>query len=61
MIEIADLSERQPHLTICTPGAVHVVPVTLVRDVIAGRQPAEVLSELVLQRIIEEWLEAVSG
>ena len=54
MATVSGLSRR--HLTICTPGAVHFVHVKLVRDVIAGRQSVDVLSEAVVRRIIEEWL-----
>lgn len=57
MATVSDLSRR--HLTIRTPGAIHFVHVKLVRDVIAGRQPVEVLSEPVVRRIIEEWLVCV--
>jgi len=31
----------------------------LLRDVIAGRQPSSILTEPVLQRIVEEWMEKV--
>lgn len=61
MVEVSDLSERLPHLTVPASDGVHVIPVSLIRDVIAGRQPASILSEPVVQRIIEEWLEVVSG
>lgn len=60
MVEVSDLSERLPHLTVTASDGVHVIPVSLIRDVIAGRQPAAILSESLLQRIIEEWL-AVKG
>jgi hypothetical protein len=60
-MSIEDLSERQPHLTVPASDGVHVIPVSLVRDVIAGRQPSSILTEPVLQRIVEEWLGFVSA
>lgn len=35
---IIEISEKQPHLTINGKNAVHVLPVSLVRDVIEGRK-----------------------
>lgn len=61
MKQVADLSERQPHLAIPASDGVHVIPVSLMRDVIAGRESIAILTEPVLQRIIEEWLQSVSG
>ena len=47
----------EPHIVIECADGVHVLPVSLIRDVIAGRKRAEVLTEPVLQKIIQEWLE----
>ncbi|WP_280288929.1 hypothetical protein [Pseudomonas sp. BN417] len=42
-MNIADLGERQLQVVIQLPGAVHLIPVTLVRDGRAGRAGACVL------------------
>lgn len=57
MAEPIDLGERLPHVVAQTMGAAHVIPVTLLRDVIAGRTEASILTEPVLRRIVEEWLQ----
>lgn len=56
MAEPINLGERLPHVVVQTDGAVHVIPVTLLRDVIAGRTEASILTEPVLRRIVGEWL-----
>ncbi|WAG76979.1 hypothetical protein LMK08_16520 [Metapseudomonas furukawaii] len=57
MGETTDLGERLPHVVVQTEGAAHVIPATLLRDVIAGRTEASILTEPVLRRIMEEWLQ----
>lgn len=61
MSNVADLGERLPHVVVQTEGAAHVIPVTLLRDVIAGRAEASILTEPVLRRIVEEWFEHVGA
>ncbi len=58
--DIHDIAERRPHLTVAADDGVHVLPCDLVRSVIAGGKPSAVLTEPVVRRIIEEWLEGVT-
>lgn len=57
---VADITDRQPHVIIDASDAVHQIPHSLLRDVIAGRQPSSILTEPVLQRIVEEWMQLVA-
>ena len=57
MNNVTDLGERLPHVTVACTDGVHVIPATLLRDVIAGRTEASILTEPVLRRIMEEWLQ----
>jgi len=58
MSEVIDLAEHQPHLTVLTDEAVHVVPVSLVRDWIRGvGEPPQDL----VRTVLREWLEAIEG
>ncbi|MGX1186686.1 hypothetical protein AB7M29_004365 [Pseudomonas sp. F-14 TE3623] len=59
--EIHDLADHRPHLTIAVDDGVHVMPVALVREVIAGDKPSSILTEPVVRRIIEEWIERVTA
>ncbi|KRV72611.1 hypothetical protein AO738_04005 [Pseudomonas citronellolis] len=54
--EINSLAERQPHVAVSCTDGVHVLPVSLLRDVIAGRVEASILTEPVLRRVVQEWL-----
>ncbi|WP_425054779.1 hypothetical protein [Pseudomonas abyssi] len=54
--DVVDMSERMPHLCIQTKSGASVMPVSLVRDVAAGRQTPEALGDEVLMRIVGEWL-----
>ena len=58
---VADITDRQPHVVVEAPDGVHCIPHSLLRDVIAGRQPSSILTEPVLQRIVEEWIGFVSA
>ncbi|WP_136477265.1 hypothetical protein [Pseudomonas sp. DG56-2] len=58
--DIHDIAERRPHLTVAAVDGVHVLPCDLVRSVIAGDKPSAILTEPVLRRIIEEWLQKVT-
>lgn len=55
--QVTDLGERLPQVVVQTPNAVHVIPVSILRDVIAGRDSPSILTGPVLRRIVEEWLE----
>jgi len=59
--EIHDLADHRPHLTIAADDGVHVMPVALVREVIAGEKPSIILTEPVLRRIIAEWIEQLAA
>jgi len=59
--EIHDLADHRPHLTIAADDGVHVMPVALVREVIAGEKHSSILTEPVLRRIIAEWIERVTA
>lgn len=61
MQNVVELTDRQPHVVIDASDAVHQIPHSLLRDVIAGRQPSSILTEPVLQRIVEEWMHQVTG
>lgn len=57
--DIHDIADQRPHLMVAASDGAHVIPHSLVRSVIAGDKPAAILSEPVLLRIIEEWLQQV--
>lgn len=57
---VVDLEDHRPHVSIIASDGVHILPVSLLRDVVASKQPSSILTEPVLQRIIEEWLEGLT-
>ncbi|NWC20358.1 hypothetical protein HX787_08045 [Pseudomonas tolaasii] len=57
---IYDIADQRPHLMVVASDAVHVVPHALVQAVIAGDKPSSILTEPVVQRIIEEWLQKLT-
>jgi len=59
MQNVVELTDRKPHVSVIASDGVHVIPACLLRDVIAGRQPSSILTEPVLQRIVEEWMQQV--
>ncbi|WP_212625084.1 hypothetical protein [Pseudomonas sp. PP3] len=59
--DIHEIADRRPHLTVVASDAVHVLPWDLVCSVITGDKPSAILTEPVVRRIIEEWLEQVSS
>jgi len=61
MAEVENLGERMPHVTVVCSDGMHVIPVSLLRDVVAGRVDAGILTEPVLCRIVEEWAELVGA
>ena len=58
---IHDIADQRPHLMVVASDAVHVIPCALVQSVIAGDKPSSILTEPVVQRIIEEWLQQVTA
>ena len=59
--EVHDIADQRPHLTVTADDGVHVLPCELVRSVIAGDKPSVILTEPVVRRIIEEWLQGVTA
>ncbi|NTS91668.1 hypothetical protein HT115_05050 [Pseudomonas aeruginosa] len=60
MGEVVAIESKQPHVLIQATDAAHVLPVSLLEDVAKGSKPSHILTEPVIQRIIEEWLELTS-
>lgn len=58
--EIHDIADHRPHLMVAASDGAHVIPRALVQSVIDGKQPSSILTEPVVQRIIEEWLQKVT-
>ncbi|UEH06315.1 hypothetical protein [Pseudomonas sp. HN8-3] len=56
---IHDIAEQRPHLMVVASDGAHVLPHALVQSVIDGNKPSSILTEPVVQRIIEEWLQQV--
>lgn len=59
--DIHDIADQRPHLMVVASDGAHVIPRTLIQSVIAGDKPSAILSEPVVQRIIEEWLQQVTA
>lgn len=57
---IHDISDQRPHLMVVASDGVHVLPHALMQSVIDGNKPSSILTEPVVQRIIEEWLQKVT-
>jgi hypothetical protein len=57
--DIHDIADQRPHLMVAASDGAHVISHALIRSVIAGDKPSSILSEPVVQRIIEEWLERI--
>ena len=58
--DIHDIADQRPHLMVAASDGDHVIPHALIRSVIAGDKPSSILTEPVVQRIIEEWQQKVS-
>ena len=59
--EVHDIADRRPHLMVAASDGAHVIPRALVQSVIDGKKPSIILTEPVVQRIIEEWLQKVTN
>lgn len=55
--DIHDIADQRPHLTVVASDGAHVIPRALIQSVIDGKQTSTILTEPVVQRIIEEWLQ----
>jgi predicted transcriptional regulator len=59
--QIHDIADQRPHLMVVASDGAHVIPRALIQSVIDGKQPSTILTEPVVQRIVEEWLQKVSA
>lgn len=57
---VHDIADQRPHLMVVASDGAHVIPHALVHSVIAGDKPSSILTEPVVKRIIEEWLQQVT-
>ncbi|MEW5700508.1 hypothetical protein [Pseudomonas synxantha] len=57
---IHDIADQRPHLMVVASDGVHVLPRELIQSVIEGKKPSAILTEPVVRRIIEEWLQKVT-
>lgn len=55
--QIHDIADQRPHVLIEASDAVHQIPHALIRSVIRGEKLSSILTEPVLRRVLEEWLE----
>lgn len=60
-MSVRDIADQRPHTVVVAGDGVHVIPVALFRSVIKGDKPSSILTEPVVQRIIEEWLERTNA
>lgn len=60
MGNVVAIDDMRPHVVVHASDAAHVLPVALLQDVAKGSKPSSILTEPVIQRIIEEWLELTS-
>lgn len=58
MSKIVNLDENRRYLKITCEGGVHVLPVSLIEDVIAGKKEANHIErwDALLKVILQEWL-----
>jgi hypothetical protein len=61
MAEVHDIADHRPHLLVHASDGAHVIPVALLTDVAEGRKPSQILTEPVIQRIIQEWLKGAGA
>jgi predicted transcriptional regulator len=59
-VNVYDIADQRPHLMVVASDGVHVIPHALVESVIAGDKASLILSEPVVKRIIEEWLQKLT-
>ncbi|WP_447789483.1 hypothetical protein [Pseudomonas farris] len=59
--DIHDIADQRPHLMVVASDGAHVIPHALVQSVVAGEKPSTILTEPVVRRIIEEWIERVTA
>ncbi|WP_040263692.1 hypothetical protein [Pseudomonas massiliensis] len=59
MLIIKELDDYRPHLMVVASDGVHLIPQALIENIIAGRKESMLLTEPVIRRVLEEWLEKV--
>lgn len=57
MGDVVTLEDMRRHMVVHAADAAHIIPVALLEDVAKGLKPSGILTEPVIQRIIEEWME----
>lgn len=60
MAEVHDIADHRPHVMVVATDGVHVIPRALIENIIAGRKESSLLTEPVIRRVLEEWLERVT-
>jgi len=56
MGDVVELDDMRPTLMIECPGhVIHIMPVMLIENVIAGNEPPSILGDDVLREIVERW------
>lgn len=58
---IHDIADQRPHMMVVASDGVHVLPRELIQSVIEGKKSSAILTEPVVRRIIEEWLQRVTA
>ena len=58
---IHDIADQRAHLMVVASDGARVIPRALVQSVIDGDKPSSILTEPVVRRIIEEWLQQVTA
>ncbi|MGK9419275.1 hypothetical protein ACSSUR_24480 [Pseudomonas cedrina] len=58
---IHDIAASRPHLMVVASDGVHVLPRELIQSVVEGKKSSAILTEPVVRRVIEEWLQLVSA
>ena len=56
---VIDLDERRPHLSVIPPdGNAHVIPTSVIDDIIAGRKTIDCLDDrdMLVRAILDDWM-----
>lgn len=57
MGSVANLDDHRPHIRLSTPdGKEHIIPVSLVKDMIEGRKPLDLFDEQVWRGVLRSFL-----
>lgn len=57
MSNVHNIEDQRPHVMIIADDGCHVLPKALLESVVKGEKESSILTEPVVRRIIEEWLE----